>query len=147
MAQTLQQIRAKTRTSIHGRQLGIAGDLLHGVKAIRKVVTDITTAGSVLPNHGFVTMSTSSNAVACTLASPETGVGVDIATIGKGTATTGTWVITSASTAATFTSSAGTGKTKITMKNTGANVSLMGISTAIWVLLSGQSTAYDALAS
>ncbi len=146
MAQTLQNIRAKMLTSIHGRRLGIdRTEFLTGVKAIRCVVTDITTSGSVLPNHGFVTLGASTNATPATLESPETGVGVDIAIIA---ASTGTWVVTSASTAATFTSSEGTADTKITFNGTvGANVSLMGISTAVWVLLAGQSTGLDAEAS
>ena len=144
MAQTLQNIRAKTRTSIHGRQLGIAGDLLHGVKDIRKVVTDVTTAGTVLPNHGFVALATTKSAQAVTIATPTPGVGVDIALITLGT--TNGFVITSAA-GATFTSSAGTLDTKITMTDVGANVQLMGISTSVWVVMGGMSTGLFSVAS
>jgi len=138
MAQTLQNIRAKTRTSIHGRQLGLADDFLGGVKDIRKVVTDVTTAGTVLPNHGFITLSSTLGTVAATLASPEPGVGVEIANISA--EATGGWIITSASTAATFASSIGLAKTKLTFLNLGGAVSLMGISTAIWVVMDVSST-------
>lgn len=134
MAQTLQNIRAKTRTSIHGRQLGLDRDFLGGIKDHRKVVTDITTAGSVLPNHGFVTLSTTSSSVAATLASPEPGVSVYIGMISVGT--TASYIVTSASTAATFSSTAGLADTKITFTGPGASVGLMGISTAVWVITS-----------
>jgi len=144
MAQTLAQIRAKTRTSLHGRQLGIADDWLGGVKDLRKVVTAVTTAGTVLPNHGFITLATTAAARAVTLASPEPGVGVSMCILGV---TTGGYVVTSASTAATFTSTAGIGDTKITIQKTGGNVSLMGVSTAIWMVLAGTSTGLFAVAS
>jgi len=145
MAQTLAQIRAKTRTSVHGRQLGLDRDFLGGIKDHRRVVTSVTTAGTVLPNHGFVVLETTKSTQAVTLASPETGVGVSIALITAGT--TNGFVITSASTAATFTSSAGIGDTKITMTDVGANVQLMGISTAIWVVMGGISTGLFTVAS
>ena len=138
MAQTLANIRAKTRTSIHGRQLGLDRDFLGGVKDIRHVVTDVTTAGTVLPNHGFVTLSTTKSSVAATIASPEPGVGVSICMIGAGT--TNSYIVTSASTAATFTSTTGTGDTKITFTALGAHTQLMGISTAVWAVLTRAST-------
>ncbi len=145
MAQTLAQIRAKTRTSVHGRQLGLDRDFLGGIKDHRRVVTDVSTAGTVLPNHGFITLTTTKSAQAVTIASPEPGVGVSIAMLSAGT--TNGFVITSASTAATFTSSAGIGDTKITMTDVGSNVQLMGVSTAIWVVMGGHSTGLFAVAS
>ena len=138
MAQTLAQIRAKTRTSIHGRQLGLADDFLGGIKDHRRVVTVVTTSGSVLPNHGFVTLDSTLDSYVGTLASPETGVGVYISLISS--ASTSKWVITSASTAATFISTAGTADTKLTFTGVGAQTHLMGVSTAVWVQMGGAST-------
>jgi hypothetical protein len=138
MAQTLAQIRAKTRTSIHGRQLGLDRDFLGGIKDHRRVVTNITTAGSVLPNHGFVTLSTTASSVAATLASPEPGVSVWIGMITAGT--TNSFIVTSASTAATITSTAGTADTRVTFTGVGAQTQLMGVSTAVWVQMGGAST-------
>jgi len=138
MAQTLQNIRAKTRTSIHGRQLGLDRDFLGGIKDHRRVVTDVTTAGTVIPNHGFISLQTTKSSVAATLASPEPGVSVwlGMATVG----TTNSWIVTSASTAATFISTAGTADTKITFTGVGAQTQLMGVSTALWIQMGGAST-------
>ena len=141
---TLDQIRALTRTSVHGRQLGLDRDFLGGVKDIRKVVTEVTTAGTVLPNHGVVVLNSTLGLQAATIATPETGVGVHLVNVATGT--TNGWTITSAA-GATFTSSAGIGDTKVTVTDLGGNVHLMGISSSRWAVLSGHSTGLFAVAS
>ncbi len=138
MAQTLANIRAKTRTSIHGRQLGLADDFLGGVKDIRRVVTDVTASASVLPNHGVIGLAGLLSTYVGTLTSPEPGVTCFIGMTSTGT--TNKWVITSASTAATFTSTKGTLDTKITFTGQGAHVNLVGLSTAVWLVLTTQTT-------
>ena len=135
--QTLAEIRAKTRTSIHGRQLGLGNDFLGGVKSLRSVVTHVTTAGTVLPNHGFVILNSTLGAVAATIAPPEMGVGVEIVNVN--TESTGGWVITS-STLAEILSSAGLADTKLTFAALGGSCRMIGLSSTSWAVLGGVST-------
>ncbi len=137
MAQTLADIRAKTRTSIHGRQLGLADDFLGGVKAVRKVVTDISVSAATIPNHGVVGLAGLLSTYVGTLALPTPGVGCLISMVSTGT--TNKWVLTS-STAATITSTKGTLDTTLTFIGQGAHASLMGLSTSVWLLLTTQTT-------
>ena len=135
-AQTLANIRAKTRTSIHGRQLGLDRDFLGGVKEVRKVVTIVTTAGTVLPNHGFVALNSTKGPLSVTLQAPEPGVGVKIINIS--TEATAGFIITTVS--GVIESSIGTTDTKVTFLNHGGAIDMIGITTGTWGVMDVSST-------
>jgi len=137
MAQSLDNARTKIKTSVHGRRLGIDHDEnLVGVKAIRKVVTAATSAttGTVLPNHGFVTI-TSSNARSFILTDPIPGVEVSFAMLSSGTAD-----VTILPQSATFMSSQNSAGTNLILGNAGRGATLMGLSTALWALSGSHGT-------
>ena len=139
MAQTMQQIRALSKTSIRGRRLGLDGDeFLVGVKDVRRVVTNATsdTTATNLPNHGLVSVTTTTND-GWTLADPEVGVGVTIVT---GTTSTGVHTVTCDN--ATLTSSVSDNFGIIAFTGGGASAcQLIGLTTALWSVVSRTSTA------
>ncbi len=142
--QTLAQIRAKTRTSVHGRQLGLGDDYLGGVKDLRKVVTHVTTAGTVLPNHGIVILNSTLGSVAATLPAPVTGVGLEIVNVNV--ESTGGWIITRVS-GCQIDSSAGLADTKLTFVGLGGSVRLIGLNSTTWMVLPGLTTKLRVVAS
>ena len=140
MAQTLEQARKLSRTSIHGRRLGLDHDeFLVGVKGTRHVVTDATSLTTSIPNHGYVSLN-SSNAHTWTLADPEAGCEVKL-------------VITSSSTkamtitpaAATFISSASSTSATLTLLHGGNGLTLIGLTTGLYGCANNNygSTNYD----
>lgn len=137
MAFSLDNIRSKILTSIHGRRLGMdVNEFLCGQKDIRKVVTNATsdTTGTNIPNHGFHTVATTTDDV-WTLTDPIPGVSVVIATA---TTSTGDHAIVPA--AATILSTNGTAGSSIIMNGIGAEITLRGLSTAVWMASRGGST-------
>jgi len=146
MAFSLENIRSKILTSIHGRRLGIDPDgFLAGPKPLRQQVTDATVAsaaaGTNLANHGVHTVVTSTN-TEWTLTDPIPGVAVRI---GTNSTSTGNHAIVPA--AATITSTNGVAGSSITLQGIGASIELMGISTAQWLVTSrGGSTTAGATA-
>ena len=144
MALSLATIRNAILTSIHGRRLGInKNEFLAGQKDIIKPVTNATsdTTGTALPNHGFVTVVTTTNDT-WTLTDPEPGVSVRIAT---NSTSTGTHTVSCA--AATINSSNGAAGSGFTMNSVGAYIELSGLTTAKWALTSRASTAITAVTS
>lgn len=138
MAQSLEDSRAKIKTSVHGRRLGIDHDeMLIGVKAIRAVVTDATsdTTGTALPNHGLVSVVTTTDDT-WTLTDPIPGVSVRLV---SGTTSTGVHTVTCA--AATIQSTNGIEGASVLLKGAGAHAELTGLTTAIWSLTARGSTA------
>lgn len=133
MAQTLDAARSRSKTSVHGRRLGIDRDeFLVGVKDIVNVVSDATaaTTGTNLVNHGFHTVSTTANNT-WILDDPIAGCKVEITTI---TTSTSNHVIETDN--ATIVSTNGVAGSTITLVGVGAYVSLEGISTSKWAVRS-----------
>jgi hypothetical protein len=129
MAQTINNTREKIKTSIHGRRLGLDHtERLAGVKGTRKALTEATSAttGTALPNHGFVSVVTTTNDT-WTLTDPEIGCEVMILT---GTTSTGVHTITCA--AATILSSVSSTGPGVTLTGAGAGFHLVGLTTALW---------------
>ena len=138
MALSLEQIRNKILTSIHGRRLGLDADgFLAGAKPVRQVVTNATsdTTGTAIPNHGIASVATTTDD-GWTLTDPVPGIGVRIATAST---STGTHTITPA--AATIISTNGIAGSAIAMVSQGAYIELMGLSTSVWAVVSRGSTA------
>lgn len=144
MAQSLDDNRDLSITSIRGRRLGLDGsEFLVGVKDVRKVVTNATsdTTGTLLPNHGLVSVVTTTNDT-WTLTDPAAGVSVTLVT-----ASTSTGVHTISNQAATINSSNGDEGDGVLLKGAGAYVQLMGLTTAVWALTARASTALAEVSS
>lgn len=136
MAQSMADIIGKMKTSIHGRRFGLdnTGRAM-GITGTRKVVTAATsdTTGTALPNHGLVTVHTSTNDT-WALTAPEAGCDLTIIFTGT-TASTGIATIAPSTVTAATIQSCGTstgGSIKLT--GNGASVSLMGLSTSVWAV-------------
>lgn len=144
MAQSLDTIRKRILTSVHGRRLGIGYDeFLAGVKDIVKVVTNATsdTTGTAIPNHGIASVVTTTNDT-WTLTDPIPGVSVDLVT---GSTSTGTHTVTCA--AAVIQSTNGVEGASVLMSAAGAHCRLTGLTTAIWAVTSRASTAVTSISS
>lgn len=132
MALTQEQLRdLALHKSIYGRRLGLdKDDFLVGPKGIRVPVTNATsdTTGTALLNHGFHTVVTTTDD-GWTLASPVPGAQVKIVT---GSSSTGLHAIVP--TNATIISSNGSAGSSITMAGPGAYISLLGNTTAQWIV-------------
>lgn len=131
MSFSLGQLADLIRTSIHGRRLGLDNnDFLVGPKGLRPPVTDATsdTTGTNLPNHGFVSVISTTDDV-WNLGAPIPGCEV---TIFCGSSSTGTHAVVPQS--ATIISSNGVAGSSISMGGAGASITLAGISTAAWML-------------
>ena len=133
MAFTIDQLRRKVLTSIHGRRIGLDIDgFVVGPKGGRVPVTDATsdTTGTNLPNHGIISVVTTTNDT-WTLTDPVPGCEVKL---GTGSSSTGTHTISFA--AATCVSTNGIASSAIAMQGGGAYVGLVGLSTAAWQISS-----------
>ena len=133
MALSLETIRNRIRTSIHGRRLGLDGnEQIAGIKGMTRPVTDATsdTTGTALPNYGVVSVVTTTND-SWTLTDPYVGAEVSLMT---GSSSTGIHTITCA--AATIRSTNGIAGANVVLTGMGACVNLVGISTAIWAVTS-----------
>jgi len=127
MAQTLNTIRSRILTSVHGRRLGIDNDeFLVGTKGPRYVVTDATSAttGTNLPNHGVITFD-STTGDTWVIDDPEAGVVAHLVSISTG----GAQVINTNN--ATFMTSGSSTGGVLTLTGL-AGVTLVGVSTALW---------------
>ena len=137
MAQTLDAARSRSKTSVHGRRLGIDRDeFLVGVKGIINVVTEATSAttGTNLPNHGLVSVVTAA-ARTWVLNDPVIGVQVELAT-----GSTSTAAHTISCDNATIVSSQSSTFGAVVLTGGAAGVILKGLSTAVWLLTSRSGT-------
>ena len=137
MAQTLEQGRARSRTSIHGRRLGLDdSEFLVGVKDVRRVVTEATsdTTATNLPNHGLVSVVTTTDDT-WTLNDPIPGGRVSLVT---GSTSTGIHTISCA--AATIVSSVSSTFGGVVLTGGAAGMELEGLSTAVWQMASRTGT-------
>lgn len=142
MALTLESIKKKIRTSIHGRRLGLShDDYLCGPKdTIRPVTnaTSATTATALLP-YGVHTVATSTNDTWTLTDPPHAGLTVVIYNQGTSTgASTGICTISPA--AATIVSSNGVAGDTITMDGIGDRIVLHSLSTAQWAAFPSDAT-------
>ena len=131
MATSLETLRDKILTSIHGRRLGIDPDgFLVGPKPVRRQVSNATsgTTGTAIPNNGFHTVSTTTDDT-WTLTDPVPGCKVDI-----GTVSTSTGTHTVSPVAATVVSTNGVAGSGIALNGLGDVISLIGISTSQWMV-------------
>ena len=115
-------------TSIHGRRLALDKDdnvMAEGVR-LNVVAATSDTTGTALPNHGLVTVETTTND-GWSLTDPVPGCEVTLMT---GSTSTGTHTVTPA--AATILSSQGEAGSAIALNGGGAHISLIGLSTALW---------------
>jgi hypothetical protein len=137
MPQSLEEARSKIVTSLHGRRIGLDDDeRLIGIKGRREVVTEATsdTTATKLPNYGVVTV-VSSNEETWVIEDPIPGCEVKILT---GSTSTGNHYINTDT--ATFKSSFGSTQTQIDMLGGGAGLTLIGLSTSLWGILTKSST-------
>ena len=144
MAKSLESHRSDALTSLRGRRLGLTNDtFIVGQKDIKKVVTNGTsdTTGTNLPNHGLVSVVTTTNDT-WTLTDPVEGVDVKLVTN-----STSTGVHTISCAAATINSSNGITGDGVILKGAGAYVVLSGLTTALWALTARASTALAEVSS
>ena len=130
MALSLETIRDRIRTSIHGRRLGLDGnDQIAGVKGMTRPVTDATsdTTGTALPNYGIVSVVTTTDDT-WTLSAPYIGSEVTLMT---GSSSTGVHTITMEAGTVIY-STNGIAGANVLLAGAGAAVSLVGVTTARW---------------
>lgn len=147
MAITLQALRNLIITSVHGRRLGLdINEALVGVKNVRlqQAAGTSDTTGTNLPNHGFVSVTTTTND-GWVLDRPYTGAKVTLYT---GTTSTGSHSIALGSGVVGYSTNGIEGSTVFLM-GAGAAMTLLGISTAAWQVISygSPSTAVNAMTS
>ena len=124
-------------TSVHGRRLALDHDdniLAEGVR-LNVVAATSDTTGTALPNHGIVSLVTTTND-GWSLTDPNPGSEVTLMT---GSTSTGTHTVTPA--AATILSSVGAAGSALAMAGGGASVSLVGLSTSLWAMTALASSA------
>jgi len=124
-------------TSVHGRRLALDHDdnvLAEGVR-LNVVAATSDTTGTALPNHGVVSLVTTTND-GWSLTDPTPGSEVTLMT---GSTSTGTHTVTPA--AATILSSVGAAGSALAMTGGGASVSLVGLSTSLWAMTALASSA------
>ena len=124
-------------TSVHGRRLALDHDdnvLAEGVR-LNVVAATSDTTGTALPNHGVVSLVTTTND-GWSLTDPNPGSEVTLMT---GSTSTGTHTVTPA--AATILSSVGAAGSALAMAGGGASVSLIGLSTSLWAMTALASSA------
>jgi len=144
MAYSLNDMRARILTSVHGRRLGLDQDeFLAGSKGCRNVVTDATsdTTGTELPNHGFVSVVTTTNDT-WVLEDPLPGVEVTLYT---GSTSTGTHTVDVSP--AVIYSTNGIEGDQVLLSAAGAFAKLTGVTTAAWALTSRASTGVASVSS
>ena len=142
MAYLIETIR-NTRhfRSVAGRNLMLSKDqTLVGFTGYERPIEDIaTTAGTSLANYGHsnYTVSGSSQLVTDTLQSPIPGVEKTISLIST---STGNMIVRFTS-AVCYTASGGSGTTCVNLKGFGASISMIGLTTGVWLQTNNPSSA------
>jgi len=138
MAQSLTTLRSSILTSIHGRRLGLDRDeFLVGTKDLKRQIEDLTTAstGTDVLNYGAARVMTSGSTqgpVQYSLAAPAPGVRK---TLVMGSSSTGSHQFLSTPNGASIKhSSAGTTVGVVNLRAPGGVVTLLGVSTAAWLV-------------
>lgn len=133
MAYSLESLRSAIMTSIFGRRLGLDRDEnLVGPKLLKRAVTAATsdTTGTALPNHGYCSVVTTTDDT-WTLSAPYTGAEVTLMT---GSSSTGVHSINT--TNATIYSTVGIAGSTVVLTGAGAAITLLGLSTSVWQVIS-----------
>lgn len=137
MATLLEALRAKIRTSIHGRRIGLDDiDYLVGPKSLREQVEDISTTAATSASPFGVTRvltSGSSQTGSYTLQAPIPGVRK---TLVLNSTSTGGQQFT-ATNATIYSASDGTSKAVVNLYAPGAAVQLEAVTTDRWVVVGG----------
>jgi len=120
-------------TSVHGRRLFMSSrDALGGFTGIINPIEDVTsTAGTTVTNFGvtnFLTSGSSQTGIHTLQAIDQPGI---MKTLGLISTSTGGQII-KPNNAVIFTSSGATGSTAINLRQAGANITLLAISTGVW---------------
>lgn len=147
MAQSLETLRNRSITNLYGRRAGLDIDeTLVGVKDVKKVITDLTSASTAtaIPAHGFVnftgtSLATSAAGGAFVLTNPIPGIEVTVCNVNANTSaaspgSTSLWLVRP-STAFVILSTEGSTMTSINL-NAGAAVKLVGLTTGLMQVLS-----------
>ena len=132
MAISLDTIRNQIRTSVFGRRLGLGqNDTLDGVRGMRlpQVSGTSDTTGTDLPNHGFVSVVTTTDDT-WRLNDPYVGAQVTLMT---GSSSTGIHSINLKNSVAYSTQ--GIASSTATLVGMGASLTLVGITTGIWACI------------
>jgi len=138
-AVTLQDLRAERVTSIHGLRLGLDVDeFAVGPKGMRAAIHSGTSAttGTALPNHGIVTLVTSTND-SWTLTAPIPGCEVRIL---NASSSGSTGIATVLGGTATFQSCKSSTGPSIVLTGPNAGAHLIGLSTGLWGVISEAGT-------
>jgi len=147
MAQTttLEGLRSQILTSVHGRRLGIdPNDYLVGPKDFRKPVASNTAVSGTLNAYGVTSIGVSTAAPTYSMDYPVPGVEAILAF--TTTAVTSLAITINASTGSYFQTTAGATFQTITVSSATANyigqtLSLVGLSTSVWMVKNGLATA------
>lgn len=126
---SLQALRDRILTSIHGRRLGLdSNETIVGVRGmcLQQVAGTSDTTGINLPNNGFVSVVTTTNDT-WRLDNPYVGAQVTLMT---GSSSTGIHSINLGGSVGY--STIGIAGSTVTLTGPGASLTLLGISTGIW---------------
>jgi len=132
MSLSLELLRNRIRTSLYGRRLGLGNnDDLIGLRNVTlpRVSGTSDTTGTALPNHGLVSVVTTTNDT-WTLADPYPGAQVTLMT---GSSSTGIHSINLNNSVAY--STVGIAGSTVVLTGHGAAITLVGLSTAIWQVI------------
>lgn len=130
---SLTTLRSSILTSIYGRRLGLDKDeAMVGPKNFKRPITAATsdTTATALPNYGYLSVVTTTDDT-WTLTDPYFGAEVTIMT---GSSSTGIHSINLGNSVAYSTQ--GIAGSTVVLSGMGAAISLLGISTAIWQVIS-----------
>lgn len=144
MAISLTALRNRILTSIHGRRMGLdINETIVGVRGmcLPQVSGTSDTTGTALPNNGIVSVVTSTDDT-WTLSNPYVGAMVTLMT---GSSSTGVHSINLGGSLAY--STVGIAGSTVTLSGAGAAVTLVGISTALWSVVSRAGSSASAFVS
>lgn len=142
MAFLLETIRSSILTTIFGRRLGLTpAEYLAGFKSIQTAIQDLTTVATTVNGYGtsrVIATGSSQGPVQYTLPAPVPGVDT---TLILNTTSTGSYqFLSTAAGASILAGSDGTTKALVNLIGQGGTVTLRGMTTAIWAVISQVST-------
>ncbi len=138
MAFSLDSLRNLVQTSIFGRRLGLdSNDFLVGPKAARLAVEDLTTVATTVTNYGMSVVTATGSTqgpVQHTLPAPVIGA---LKYLALHTTSTGSHQFLSTGNGASiYSASDGTTSGVVNLRHPGASVTLFGLTSAIWKVVS-----------
>jgi hypothetical protein len=138
MAFSLDSLRNLGLTTIFGRRLALdSNDFLVGPKGDRVQVEDLTTVATTVANHGIsvvVATGSSQGPVQHTLPAPVVGATKILAL--HTTSTGSHQFLSTGAGASIYSASDGTTSGVVNLRHPGASVTLFGLTTAIWKVIS-----------